>query len=166
MQSPYYPLPPFGVGANMAFRLDVLRDVGGFDEALGAGTRTRAGEDTLIFTEVLRRGGTMLYWPTAITRHVHRRDFAGLTEQMYGYGCGLTAYYTAMVLNRPAVVPELVRLAGRAWHDMRSTSGARHASLGEDFPPQLLAANRRGMLAGPGSYLAQRIADRRGGRSG
>jgi len=162
VQSPLYPLPPFGVGANMAFRLDVLREVGGFDDALGAGTRTRAGEDTLMFTEVLERGGTCLYRPTAITRHFHRRQEAGLAQQMYGYGCGLTAYYTALVLEHPAVLPQLVRLAGRAWHDMRSPSGARHASISDGFPPELLRANRRGMLAGPGSYVAQRLLDRRG----
>jgi GT2 family glycosyltransferase len=158
-QSPYYPLPPFGVGANMAFRVDALREVGGFDEALGAGTRSRAGEDTLMFTEILKRGGTSLYWPTAIARHFHRRDHAALTAQMHGYGCGLTAYYTALVLRHPAVVPELVRLTAHAWHDMRSPSGSR-ASLADDFPPDLLAANQRGMLAGPGRYVAQRAADR------
>jgi GT2 family glycosyltransferase len=164
LQSPFYPLPPFGVGANMAFRLEALREVGGFDEALGAGTGTRAGEDTLMFTEILHRGGTSLYWPTALTRHFHRRDRDALTQQMYAYGCGLTAYYTALVLKHPAVVPELVRLTARAWHDMRSTTGPRHASIQEDFPPELLTANRRGMLAGPASYVAERIADRRRGK--
>jgi GT2 family glycosyltransferase len=162
LQSPLYPLPPFGVGANMAFRLEALREVGGFEEALGAGTRARAGEDTLMFTEVLLRGGTSLYWPTAITRHFHRRDQASLTQQMYSYGCGLTAYYTALLVRHPAVASELVRLARRAWHDMRSPSGARRSGIGEGFPPALLRANRRGMLAGPGSYVAQHIADRRG----
>ena len=35
-QSPLYPLPPFGTGGNMAFRRDVLKQIGGFDCALGA----------------------------------------------------------------------------------------------------------------------------------
>ena len=35
-QSPLYPLPPFGAGANMAFRREVLTAIGGFDVALGA----------------------------------------------------------------------------------------------------------------------------------
>ncbi len=38
-QSPLYPLPPFGTGANMTFRPGVIESIGGFDEALGAGTR-------------------------------------------------------------------------------------------------------------------------------
>jgi O-antigen biosynthesis protein len=42
-QHPLYPLPPFGVGASMAFdRLALIR-IGGFDVALGAGTPARAG---------------------------------------------------------------------------------------------------------------------------
>ncbi len=36
-QSPLWPLPPFGVGANMAFRREALDRIGGFDVALGAG---------------------------------------------------------------------------------------------------------------------------------
>ena len=38
-QSPMYPLPPYGIGANMAFRLEAIERIGGFDCALGAGTR-------------------------------------------------------------------------------------------------------------------------------
>lgn len=33
-----YPLPPFGTGGNMALRRKAILDIGGFDEALGAGT--------------------------------------------------------------------------------------------------------------------------------
>ena len=32
--NPLYPLPPFGVGANMAFRREALASIGGFDVAL------------------------------------------------------------------------------------------------------------------------------------
>jgi hypothetical protein len=39
IQSPLYPLPPFGTGANMTFRPGVLERIGGWDTALGAGTR-------------------------------------------------------------------------------------------------------------------------------
>jgi Glycosyl transferase family 2 len=55
-QSPLYPLPPFGVGANMAFRRAALDRVGGFDVALGAGTPTGGGEDTLALTLVMLEG--------------------------------------------------------------------------------------------------------------
>jgi GT2 family glycosyltransferase len=159
-QSPLYPLPPFGVGANMAFRTDALRRAGGFDPALGAGTRTQAGEDTRMFTELLRRGGTTLYHPSALTRHFHRRELSGLSAQMRGYGVGLTAFYTALLLDSPSVILPLAALAGRAIRDLSSSSSVRVATLEDDFPPQLLRDNRRGMLLGPAAYLRQRLADR------
>ena len=53
IQSPLYPLPPFGTGANMAFRPRVIERIGGFDTALGAGTPAMGSEDTLAFS-VLR----------------------------------------------------------------------------------------------------------------
>ena len=160
-QSPLFPQPPFGVGANMAFRVQALRDLGGFDEALGAGTRTGGAEDTKVFTQVLRAGGTSLYRPTALTRHHHRRSVAALRRQMYGYGSGLTAFYTSLVLDRPATAAPLARLSGRALREVLSADSDRHATLGPRFPPDLLAANRRGLLAGPGLYLRQRVANRR-----
>ena len=62
-QSPLYPLPPFGVGANMAFRREALHSIGGFDIALGAGTPTGGGEDTLAMTLIMLKGYEMVYEP-------------------------------------------------------------------------------------------------------
>jgi len=159
-QSPLYPLPPFGVGANMAFRTAALRRFG-FDDALGAGTLTHGAEDTLIFTELLRAGGTTLYRPSAVTRHFHRADLAGLRKQMEGYGTGLTAFYTALIVGSPLVLVRLALLAGRALRDLTSPTSLRVSGLAEDFPTELMAANRAGMKRGPGAYLRQRRIDRR-----
>lgn len=159
VQHPLFPTPPFGVGANMAFRVEVLRDLGGFDEALGAGTRSEGSEDTMVFTEILRRGGTVVYQPTAFTRHYHRRDYPGLLKQMHGYGSGLTGFYTALVLDHPATLLPLARLSVRGLREVLSESSNRHATIAADFPPELLAANRRGLLEGPTNYLRQRAAN-------
>jgi glycosyltransferase involved in cell wall biosynthesis len=156
-QHPLYPLPPFGVGANMAFRISALRELGGFDEALGAGTPAQGGEDTKAITDLLLAGRSTAYWPSAITRHFHRRDLNGLRRQMIGYGTGLTAFYTAAVLSRPATLIDLVRLTPRALHDLYSPDSARVATVEDDFPRELLAANRRGMAAGPWLYLRGRF---------
>ncbi|MBM7806979.1 GT2 family glycosyltransferase [Geodermatophilus bullaregiensis] len=155
-QSPLYPLPPFGVGANMAFRTPDLLALGGFDEALGAGTRTRAGEDTLVFTRLLLRGRSMAYRPSAIVRHLHRSDRAALAAQLEGYGTGLTAFYTAMVLQRPSTVWQLLRLVPRAVRDLFGGDSPRVATTGKDFPAELLASNRRAMLSGPFLYVSER----------
>jgi len=161
IQSPLYPLPPFGTGANMAFRPRVIERIGGFDTALGAGTPAMGSEDTLAFTQVLRGGGTVVYQPTAVVRHYHRRDVEGLRQQLVGYGTGLIAAYTALVRRNPLVLLPLVRLVPRALRDLFASDSPRTATLRADFPRELLSANRRGMLRGPRAYLAGRRAERR-----
>ncbi|MEU4219116.1 glycosyltransferase family 2 protein [Actinoplanes sp. NPDC026623] len=160
IQSPLYPLPPFGTGANMTFRPGVIERIGGWDTALGAGTPAMGSEDTLAFTQVLVGGGTIVYQPTAVTHHYHRRDLEGLHKQMVGYGAGLTAAYTSLLLKRPGLLWPLLRLAPGALRDLTSKDSLRVSTLREDFPRELLTANRRGMLAGPRAYLKGRRAAR------
>ncbi len=160
-QSPLYPLPPFGVGANMATRAGVLERVGGFDAALGAGSPAMGGEDTLMLTRVLLGGGTIVYHPAALTRHYHRDDLAGLRRQLIGYGTGLTAAYTSMVLGNPRLLWQLLALVPTAARDLFGGNGVREATLAEDFPRELLRANLRGMLVGPSAYLRGRRKMRR-----
>lgn len=159
VQDPLFPLPAFGVGANMAFRVATLRRIGGFDEALGAGTLTMGAEDTKAFTDLLLAKGTVLYRPSAVCRHYHRRDIDGLERQMRGYGTGLTAFYTAMLVSRPSTAWSVLRLVGRGLGELTSRDGMREATIGADFPRSLLAANRRSMLRGPDRYLRQRLFD-------
>ena len=130
--------------------------MGPFDTALGAGTPAKGAEDTLAFTRLLLAGGVAVYRPTAVVRHTHRRDRAGLAAQMAGYGSGLTAFYTALLLDRPAVIVPLLRLLPRALRDLRSTDGVRLGGIGDDFPQELLTVHRRGLLRGPGLYARGR----------
>ena len=160
IQSPLYPLPPFGTGANMTFRPGVIERIGGFDTALGAGTPAMGSEDTLAFTQVLVGGGTIVYQPSAVTHHYHRRDLEGLHKQMVGYGAGLTAAYTSLRLRRPGLLWPLLKLAPGALRDLTGSDSPRVSTLRADFPRELLAANRRGMLAGPRAYLKGRRAAR------
>ncbi|MEU8615760.1 glycosyltransferase family 2 protein, partial [Actinoplanes sp. NPDC048791] len=166
IQSPLYPLPPFGTGANMTFRAGVIESIGGWDTALGAGTPAMGSEDTLAFTQVLISGGTIVYQPTAVTHHYHRRDLEGLHKQMVGYGAGLTAAYTSLLLKRPGLLWPLLKLAPGALRDLTSKDSLRVSTLREDFPRELLTANRKGMLAGPRAYLKGRRAARAKARSG
>lgn len=159
-QSPFYPLPPFATGANMTFRPGVIERIGGFDPALGAGTPAMGGEDTRAFTEVLRRGGTIVYHPGALVRHAHRRDVEGLRRQLHGYGVGLTAYYTSLIVADPRVLPALLALLPTAARDLLGRNSRRTAGLGADFPSGLLRANRRGMVLGPLAYLRGRLRAR------
>jgi len=152
-----YPLPPFGTGGNMAVRREAMLKIGGFDEALGAGTPAMGGEDTLALTELMLSGTKIVYNPRAITRHYHRVDEESLHKQLYGYGLGLTAFYTALVMNHPTVLPGLLGLVPRALRDLHSPTSVRNSGIREAFPPMLLRANRRGMLLGPKAYLERRL---------
>ena len=151
-QSPLFPLPPFGTGANMAFRREALARIGGFDVAMGAGTPTQASEDTLAFTLVLLAGYRIAYEPAALTRHHHRRDIDSLARQLRGYGVGLAAYYLALVRHRPSVLPALLSLVPAAARYLRGGDVTGTATV-EDLPPSLRGCLRRGLLAGPMAYL-------------
>jgi GT2 family glycosyltransferase len=165
-QSPLYPMPPFGIGANMAFRREAVRRIGGFDRALGAGTIARSAEDTAAFSSVLLAGGTLVYQPSAVVHHHHRQDESALAKLMAAHGRGLGAFYTSMLVRRPAAALELARLTPRALRDQFSSSGEKLSKLGDDFPPELLRANRRGILGGPWAYAKARAAARRLERGG
>ncbi|WFE27114.1 glycosyltransferase family 2 protein [Solwaraspora sp. WMMD791] len=159
-QSPLYPLPPFGAGGNMVFRPGVLEHIGGFDTALGAGTPAMGSEDTLALMQVLLAGGTVAYQPSALVWHHHRPDLASLRNQLVGYGTGLTAAYTSLLLREPGLIRPLLRLAPTALRDTFG-GGDRLAGLQADFPRELIGANRRGLARGPFAYLRSRLADRR-----
>ncbi len=157
--NPLYPQPTFGVSGNCVFRTESIRAVGGFDPALGPGTRTCGGEDMAVFTDILRRQGTVLYIPTALTRHYHRRDLDGLYSQIRGYGIGITAFYTALAINNPRVIPELLRLVPYGVRHMAS-SEPEEPEIKSSLPQGLTRAKLRGMLQGPGAYLRERMARR------
>jgi glycosyltransferase involved in cell wall biosynthesis len=91
------PLPPStagvaGMGANMAFRRDLLERLGGFDIRFDGGTKTLSGGDTEIFSRLLEAGEQILYAPEALVWHRHPDDEQVLRKVIYGYGAGLFAF--------------------------------------------------------------------------
>ncbi|MEU1692927.1 glycosyltransferase [Streptomyces hirsutus] len=169
----------FGSGANMAFRTEVLRAVGGFDPATGAGTPARGGDDLYGFVRVLAQGHRLHYTPRALVWHHHRETWADLETQAFGYGAGLTAYLTAVLVNRPALLPAfLARLprglshargltAVRETGDTVDTESSRAGSAApgshdtrttHPWPRRLSRLQRMGMLYGPVGYLRARRA--------
>jgi GT2 family glycosyltransferase len=157
-RGPLYPYAAgsFGSGANMAFRTSVLRSLGGFDPAIGAGTPAKGGDDLAAFLSVVSAGYTLVYQPTALVFHRHRRDYEGLRRTTFGYGVGLTAYLTKAVLDEPARLLDLVRAAPRGLaHGLRSSS-PKHSKKQADYPRELTRRERYGMLLGPFAYLWSR----------
>ncbi|PPK95214.1 glycosyl transferase family 2 [Kineococcus xinjiangensis] len=133
VQSPLYPRPAFGVGANMAFRVGALHAIDGFDPHLGAGSPTKGAEDTAAITEVMLAGWTAVYAPDAVTWHYHRRDDNALHEQLDGYQRGLGAFYVSLLRRRPSRALAMLKLPLLAFADTRSASAAG-ASTGADAP--------------------------------
>jgi O-antigen biosynthesis protein len=158
---PADPLFPFtagklGSGANMAFTRAVLDEMGGFDPALGAGTKARGGDDLSAFFEVIQRGHRLVYEPAAIVRHRHSSDYLALKRQVYGYGVGLTAYLTKCVFDRPRLLPAAARRLPAAAGHVFAPGSAKNARLPAGYPPELIRLERLGMLAGPFAYFASR----------
>ncbi|UCF98305.1 MAG: glycosyltransferase family 2 protein, partial [Spirochaetaceae bacterium] len=155
---PLYPYTAgmFGSGANMAFRTSVLRGLGGFDPALGAGSRGVGGDDLAAFFEVVTRGYSLVYEPAALVYHWHRREYEGLRKQAYGYGVGLTAYLTKTLLDRPSRVFELARRVPGGMKHIFSSRSAKNRGKLSDYPKELTRMERKGMLQGPFAYISSR----------
>ncbi len=146
----------FGTGANVAFRLSVLRSLGGFDECLGAGSPTQGGEDLDIFVRVLRAGYALSYEPDALVWHDHRVSEASLRAQMHGYGRGLSAYLTKYLIS-PRTGPEVRRrLVVGLLHAATLARRSRGSSDRAEMRAGLLRAELLGLLLGPGAYLRAR----------
>ena len=163
-----YPYSPgiFGTGANLAFDRALLVELGGFDEALGAGTRTRGGEDLDIFVRVLRAGRALVYEPAALVWHHHRADREALLSQMFGYGTGLSAFVTKCLLQAGTRREVLGRipLGLRRMAGIRSQTKERLTPTVE-APRGAMLREFLGFGAGPVLYLRARRAVRVQGRS-
>ena len=148
----------FGMGANMAFRKAALRSMGGFDHALGAGVRTRGGEDIAMISQLLYSGGQLTFDPAVVVHHYHRRDLGALRSQMRGYGVGYTAALTALTFRDPRHLVGLLGMVVRAVGLLSSRSRQRVAG---DFPSSLARIEFWGLVLGPTTYLRSRVTDRR-----
>jgi O-antigen biosynthesis protein len=151
----------FGTGANMAYRRSLLERIGGFDPALDVGTVTGGGGDLEMFFRVLKEGYTLVYEPSALVRHRHRRDYAQLREQITYFGVGFYAYLLRSALAYRDERWALIRLG--LWHlwwwvIRRLLISFAHPGR---LPRDLILGELRGSLIGLGRYLkARRTAAR------
>jgi GT2 family glycosyltransferase len=111
----------FGTGANFAVRRGAVLALGGFDEALGVGSHTRGGEDIDMFVRVLLAGHRLAYQPSAMVWHRHRADVSALRDQISGYGLGLGAWITKLLLRPRTAAMVAARAAGGVRHAGRMT---------------------------------------------
>lgn len=119
-----YGVQPYrlGVGTNMAFRTDVLEQLGGFDPRLDVGTPTRGGGDLDMLYRTMLSGYPVVYQPDAVVRHIHRRDWPGLVAQMTDNGVAFAALLAKYERELPGHAG-LVQRERRRWHLQRHGRG-------------------------------------------
>lgn len=153
-----YMLGSLGMGCNLAFRREVLEDLGGFDKWLGAGVPSKGGEDIQLLMRLLSNGHVLSYEPSAIISHTHRRTYGELREQVFGYGMGLTAALTSLCISDPRHIVGLSRVLVPAVRSILVPSTSKRTALRcDDYPKELRRLEILGMLMGPAAYVRYRF---------
>lgn len=86
-----------GVGGTMAWRKSLLTEIGGFDEALGAGTPAGSCEDIDALRRALSSGAIIYYEPAALVWHEHPAYIEDLRDMLLRYAITLGAHAAKMV---------------------------------------------------------------------
>jgi GT2 family glycosyltransferase len=164
--SPDDPLFPYAAGNfgaagnNMAFRVSTLKRLGGFDTTLGTGTPARGGEDLAAFIKILLGGNSIAFEPSAIVHHSHRGTSDEFRHQIFSYGVGLAAMYTALVMEDRRHLRDIVRRLPRALRlFLGSGNGTvQKGSANVSVPAPLRVRQAAGILVGPVLYFRSRRA--------
>jgi GT2 family glycosyltransferase len=157
---PMYPFDAgrFGSGANMAFRLDVFKKLGGFSTNLGPGTPTWGGEDIDLARRLVWSGHQLVYEPMAAVWHFHRRRWDDLTRTLYRYGVGLGAMLTNGFTESPRSAGFMLKALPAGVAHVFSPDSRKNQKKTEAYPKQLNLLELSGLLMGPLAYLRSRLA--------
>jgi len=144
-----------GAGANMAFRKTVTTEVGWFDEALDAGTATKSGGDHEFFCRILLAGYQIVYEPSALNWHRHRRTLAETKKAIRGYGVGVYAYWTRLLFVQKEM--GIIKLPV-GWFFYQQLPNLLRSVLKRpgSQPLSFLMAELAGCMAGPFAYFRAR----------
>jgi len=151
----------FGAGRNMAFRRDLLVEIGGFDPALGPGSVAHDGDDIETLFRVLLSGHAIVNDPAAVVWHAHPDDYEELEDRVWGYGIGLTACLTKAVIEHPRLIVDLARKLPGGLAFAVSPRSEKNQGRQRDFPRSLARRELLGMAYGPIAYFRSRRHERR-----
>jgi len=131
------------ISITLFVRTDVVREVGGFDETLGAGSREgfMSGEESDLVLRILEAGHRLRYDPSLVVLHDEPRDDLppDFAEKMSEYGRGFGRVFKQHRLSRARFAALLMR----KW----AGSAVRHVA----GKPELAEADRafiRGAIQG------------------
>lgn len=88
-----------GSGCSLAVRRDLVLQIGGFDPALDLGAALPGGGDHDIMWRLLQSGYEVVYEPTAVAWHEHRRNLPDARTQIVGHQRALVALLTKQVIH-------------------------------------------------------------------
>jgi hypothetical protein len=136
----------------MAFDRQLVLDVGGFDDVLGAGRLLAGAEDLDMFCRVLRVGRAVAIEPRSAVHHAHTREDDAYATLHRGYGLGLGGMLNKWVRVHPGTGIVLTWVVMR-----RSAVGVIKTALPPRDPRRTAAA--RALLRGvvDGFRLARRL---------
>ena len=138
----------YGVGTNMAFRREILAQIGGFDPRLDVGTSTRGGGDLDALYRVVAAGHILRYEPDVMVRHLHRAERRGLVRQFHDYGTSFSAFL-ALRERSGDMSADRVKAYRRRWHRDRHVVGLIRALGRRDLlGAQCMLAEARGSRGG------------------
>jgi GT2 family glycosyltransferase len=150
---PFYPCFPglFGTGANMGVRRNVVRELGGFDDALDTGAPLPGGGDLDMFYRIIRAGHALVYEPSALVFHRHRRKMKELRRQYWSWGLGFMSFAAKSYRSDPparhhfrrVVKGEFKRVFFRLIKSLRRQDG-----LSPTFPLAQLWGSMTGWMGG------------------
>jgi glycosyltransferase involved in cell wall biosynthesis len=144
-----------GAGANITCRREALLALPeAFPPELDAGTPTRSGGDTYLFSRLLAAGRGIVYDPRQFVFHQHRSDPRALHDAIRGYGVGLTATLTKMLVEDR----ELGALGPWRWllRQYAETQAQRLAGRADAVDTRLAWNYIEGALGGPRAWRRAR----------
>jgi glycosyltransferase involved in cell wall biosynthesis len=98
---------PFLTSNNIAYRVDVLKKVGGFNECF----KRAGGEERALNLKIINNGGKSIFSPDIIVDHNHDMNFRKYTRQQMNYGRGAYVLYRVVGKDferRPDIIPFFV----------------------------------------------------------
>jgi GT2 family glycosyltransferase len=150
---------PIGVSANMALHRKILENVGAFDEVLGVGTPTCCGEDHELFSRILGKGYKIIYEPTALSWHRHRKTRAETKKTLYGYGVGVYAFWTRTLLKEKELA--VLSLPWKwFYYDQMPNIIKGLLRKSNSLPIDLVLAELKGCYDGVAAYFKSRKMDK------
>lgn len=163
--SPLFPYLPghYGTGANVAFRTDWFRRLGGFDPVLGGRRPIVGGEDIDVLLRTVLAGGRLVYEPQALLWYQPYREYQALRRQMLIYGRGLSSVILKAALADRKVALDIARRLPIGLRFLLDPASDKNAQK-QDFPAELTRLELAGIVSGPFTYTWARLAAAQSGK--